>query len=572
MIDQSVSIAQEQKKRMTLVGLFLFVFILMIVGRLVERQVFEHGHFTKMARQQHLASQIVPAQRGKILVTERDDNSYYPVATNVVLYALQVVPRQVKHPELLASKLLPFLENVEESELIEKFSTGKNYLAPLKRKIGEEEKDKIEALEEDGVFLVPEQYRYNPEEKMLAQVLGFVNRDGLGQYGLEGYFNEELGGKAGYLEAERDPFGGQIALGKREEVNPQDGLDIVITIDRAVQYHVEKMLKESIEGHGATQGSVIVMDPKTGKIIAMAQYPTFDPNNYNKEPIELFSNLNTTQVYEPGSVFKTITMAIGLDTGVVASNSTYTDTGEANIGDRTIRNSDKQAHGVQTMTEVLEKSLNTGVVYIVQKIGKSLFSKYLDAFGFRETTGVELEGEATGHIKDYSGWGEIDLATMSFGQGIAITPMQLLSAVGAIANKGKMMQPHIVDKIVYPSGVVAIEPTVKRQVIKPEVADMVSAMMVSVVERGHGKRAGVPGYYIAGKTGTAQIPAPNGGYEAKDTIGSFVGFGPVEDPRFVMVTRVDRPQDVQYAESSAAPLFGNIAKWLIDYYRIPPTR
>jgi len=562
----------EMKRRMGIISLFILIFLIMILGRLVERQIFEYSYFTRLAEQQHLASQVVPAQRGKILVEERDDGSLYPLATNVTLYSLEVVPRQVKQAALTASKLLPYLEGYEESELIEKFSSNKAYLPPLKRKISKEEADEILAQDIDGVYLRPETYRYNPEERMLAQVLGFVNRDGVGQYGLEGYFNEELGGKAGYLEAERDPFGGQIALGKRESVNPEDGLDVVLTIDRAVQYHVERMLKDAVEKHGASQGSVIIMEPATGKIIAMAAYPSFDPNNYNNEPIELFTNLNTSQVYEPGSVFKVITMAAGLDAGVIGPDSTYTDTGEAVIADRTIRNSDLAAHGVQTMTQILEKSLNTGVVYIVQKLGKNLFDKYLTDFGFKTPTGIEVEGETSGHIKERSGWGEIDLATMSFGQGIAITPIQMLEAVSAIANKGKMMQAHLIDRILYPTSAVAIEPKVKKQVIRENVADIVSAMMVSVVENGHGKRAGVPGYYIAGKTGTAQIPDPRGGYEDHDTIGTFVGFGPVESPRFAMLARIDRPQDVRYAESSAAPLFGEIAQWLLDYYRVPPTR
>ncbi len=572
MLNHAGSLQAEQKKRIGLLSSVILVFLMLVLGRLVERQVFEHSYFVKLARRQHITSQVVPAQRGKILVEERDDGSLYPLATNVTLYALEVVPRQVKRPELTASKLMPFLEGMEESELIVKFSTGAQYLAPLKRKLSDEERLAIEKLELDGVYLVPEVYRYNPEEKMAAQVLGFVNRDGEGQYGLEGYFHEELGGKAGFLEAEQDIFGGQIALGKREVVDPEDGLDVVISIDRAIQYHVERELQAAVEKHQAEKGSVIVMDPKTGKVIAMAAYPSFDPNNYNQEAIELFTNLNTSQVYEPGSIFKVFTMAAGLDSGVVGVDSTYTDSGEAVIGDRTIRNSDKAAHGTQTMTQVLEKSLNTGVVYIVQKLGKTLFNNYLDAFGFTRPTGVEMEGEISGHIKPISGWGEIDLATMSFGQGIALTPMQLVSAVGAIANQGKMMKPQLVDRLLYPSGAVAVDPVEVGQVISQDAAKAVAQMMVSVVENGHGKRAGVPGYWIGGKTGTAQIPDPRGGYEERDTIGSFIGFGPVEDPRFVMITRIDRPQDVQFAESSAAPLFGTIAKFLLDYWHVPPTR
>lgn len=572
MYDQATSNLFEQKRRMGTVSLFLLVFFILVLGRLVERQIFEHRYFAKLARQQHVDSQVVPAQRGKILVEESDDGSLYPLATNVKLFSLSVVPHQVKNPALTASKLMPFLVGYEESDLIKKFETGAQYLAPLKRKMAKEEAQEILDLDLDGVYAVPEQYRYNPEDTMAAQLLGFVNREGIGQYGLEGYFNEELGGKAGYLEAERDPFGGQIALGKRQEVNPQDGLDVVITIDRAIQYFVEKSLKAAIERHQAAQGSVVIMEPKTGKIIAMAQYPTFNPNNYNTESIDLFTNLNTSKVYESGSVFKAFTMAAGIDSGVVGPDSSYTDTGEAVIGDRTIRNSDKVGHGVQNMSQILEKSLNTGVVYIVQKLGKNLFNKYLNAFGFPKTTGIELSGEVPAHIKDIHGWGEIDLATMAYGQGIAVTPMQLVAAMGAIANGGKLMQPHIIDSIQYPSGAVAIEPTLVAQAIKPTTAEVVGAMLVGVVERGHGQKAGVPGYYIAGKTGTAQIPAPRGGYEARDTIGTFLGFGPVENPRFVMLARIDRPKDVQYAESSAAPLFGEIAKFLLDYYRIPPTR
>jgi len=409
---------------------------------------------------------------------------------------------------------------------------------------------------------------------MAAQVLGFVNRDGEGQYGLEGYFDKELGGKAGFLESEQDTFGRQIALGKREEVNPENGLDLVVTLDRAVQYYVDKAVKESVEKHQAERATAIVMEPQTGKIVAMSSYPTFNPNNYNTEDIANFTNSNISQVYEPGSVFKVITMAAGIDAGLVAPSTTYTDIGEVQVDDRTIKNSDLKAHGQQTMTQVLEASLNTGAVFVVQKLGKYLFNKYLGQFGFTHLTGIDLKGEVDAQIKDVRQVRDVDLATMAFGQGIAVTPIQMLAAVGAIANDGRLMKPHIVDRILYPSGAVSIDPVVEGQAISSQTAQLVSAMMVSVVENGHGQKAGVPGYWIAGKTGTAQIPSPNGGYldGFGNTIGTFVGFGPVENPRFVMLTRVDKPKDVQFAESSAAPLFGQIAKFLLDYWRIPPTR
>jgi cell division protein FtsI/penicillin-binding protein 2 len=578
MLDRATTLQYEQRHRIGIITVLFGLLFFMVLSMLFERQILGYRHYSQLAKQQHVSSQVVPAQRGKVLVEERGEQELYPLATNVTLFALQVVPAQIKRPELVASKLMPFLPDsgLEESDLITKLSSKAKYLPPLKRRIEEKEAQEIANLDLTGVYLVPERYRYYPEGTMLAQALGFVNRDGQGQYGLESYFNKELGGKAGLLEAEQDTSGRQIAIGKRQSVNPEDGLDVVLTIDRAVQYQVEKMLKEAVEKHKADKGSVIVMDPKTGKIVAMAAYPSFDPNNYNTEAIDLFTNMNTAQVYEPGSVFKVITMAAGIDAGLVAPSTTYTDLGKVEVSDRTINNSDKIAHGVQTMTQVLEKSLNTGVVFVVQKLGKNLFRKYLDAFGFLKPTGVEVAGEVSAHVKELKNWSDVDLATMSFGQGIAITPIQMLAAVGAIANGGKLVQPHLVDRILYPSGAVAIGPDVKGQPITSQTAQLLSAMMVGVVERGHGKKAGVPGYYIAGKTGTAQIPNPKtGGYIAEgvgSTIGTFVGFGPVENPRFVMIARIDRPKDVVFAESSAAPLFGSVAKFLLDYWRIPPTR
>lgn len=574
MIDRNTSIQVEQRHRVGLVSLGFLVLFVAVLGMLVQRQVFEHWHFAQLARDQHLTAQEVPAQRGKILVAERGEEELYPLSTNVTLWALSVVPNQVKRPELTASKLMPYLSDIEESELIEQLSTDAMYLPPLKRKISEGEANEINALNLAGVFLVPEKYRYCPEETLAAHVLGFVNRDGEGQYGLEGYFNRELGGKAGFLESEQDTFGQQIALGKRESVDPEDGLDIVSTIDRAVQYYVEKALREEVEAHEADSGSVIIMNPKTGQIVAMATYPTFNPNNYNNEPIENFTNVNISQAYEPGSVFKVITMAAGIDAGLVSPSTTYTDTGEVEVNEEIIRNSDLKAYGQQTMTQVLEKSLNTGAVFVVQKLGKGLFNKYLEQFGFHSPTGVELDGEVLASIRNVRQWADVDLATMSYGQGIAVTPIQLLAAVGAIANGGRLVQPHIVDRILYPSGAISIDPTVVEQAISPQTAQLISAMMVNVIEKGHGSRASVTGYHLAGKTGTAQVIDPRTGEYLEgfgSTIGSFIGFGPVEDPQFAMLTRIDKPKDVIYAAGTAAPLFGKIAKFLLDYWHVPPT-
>jgi len=569
----SATAEASQRNRLGIIGIFFVLMLLLVLGKVVQRQIFEHATFTAMAKEQRNVKEQLPAKRGKILVYDSQLKDYYPMATNVGLYSLNIVPTQIQRPELVAAKLMPFLSGtgVEESNLVEMMKSGKVYVPPLKRRIEEKEAGEIQALDLEGVHLWAEEYRYYPEDSLAAQVLGFVNRDAVGQYGVEGYFNNELSGKQGVAQVEKSSLGAQIAVGNRKIVNPEDGASVVLTLDRAIQYYAEKKLKEAVTKHSATGGEVIIMEPATGRVLAMAAYPTFNPNYYNEYPLDNFSNPNVTSVYEPGSVFKIITMAAGIDAGLVSPSTTYTDTGEVKIEDRTIKNSDLKAHGIQTMTQVLEASLNTGAIYVVQKLGRFLFYKYLNALGFDAATGVELDGESPAHIRPYRQWGEVDLATMSFGQGIAVTPMQLIAAVGAIANQGKLMKPHIVDKIIYPSGAVSVDPQMVRQAIKPQTAQLVSAMMVSVVENGHGKRAAVAGYRIAGKTGTAQIPK-GGGYEEGPSIGTFVGFGPVEDPKFVMLTRIDRPKDVQFAESSAAPLFGDIASFLLNYWQVPPER
>jgi len=567
-IEQTVATPQG---RLKVLYILLALLLVIVVGKLFQRQILEHSYFAALARSQHLTSEIIPALRGEILVYDQELRENYPLATNVTLFTLSAVPKQIRYPELTASKLKPFLPDWDEEKLKEELSSDKLYLPPLKRKLTEEETQEIKALELPGIYITTDKYRYYPEGTLAAHVLGFVNRDRIGQYGVEGFFEEQLHGVDGFLRAERDTQGQQIALGQRRSLEPQEGISIVLTLNRAIQYYAEKALKEAVEKHQAKQGSVIIMDPKTGEILAMASYPNFDPNLYNETPIEHFTSINVSGVYEPGSVFKIITMASAIDAGLVSPNTTYVDSGSVQILDRTIKNSQDKVYGEVNMTKVIEQSINTGAVFAAQKLGKQLFYKYLKDFGFTDKTGVELAGEVRSGIKVPRQWTDVDLATMSYGQGIAVTPIQLLTAMAAIANGGKLMQPHLTQEILYDRGPVKIAPREIAQVVSPQTAQLVSAMMVNVVENGHGQRAGVPGYYIGGKTGTAQIPVP-GGYAANRTIGTFVGFGPAENPQFAMLVRIDEPKDVQFAESSAAPLFGRIAKFILDYLQIPPTR
>ena len=560
-----------QLRRVSVLTWFFLICLILIGGRLAQRQLIEHSIYVTLAKEQRVVNENTPAKRGKILVFDSQLDSYYPLATNVSLYSLNVVPTQIKQPELVATKLISYLSDIIESDLLTILKSGKAYVAPLKRRVEVKEKEEIQKLGLEGVYFRSEGYRYYPEDSLASHVLGFVNRDRVGQYGIEGMFDKELSGKSGLAQVEKSSLGAHITVGNRKVVNPENGADVVLSIDRAVQYYVEKKLKEAVIKHEATGGEVIVMEPQTGRIIAMAAYPDFNPNFYNEFALANFTNPNVSLVYEPGSVFKVFTLAAGIDAGLISPSTTYTDVGELTINDKIIRNSDLAAHGVQTMTQVLEKSLNTGAVFVAQKLGRQLFYKYLKDLGFDVVSGVGLAGESPASIRPFRQWADIDLASMSFGQAVAVTPTQLIAAFGAVANQGQLMKPHIVDKIIYPDGAVSIDSQVIRVVFKPQTAQLISAMMVNVIEKGHGKLAGVAGYRVAGKTGTAQIASPTG-YEEDATIGTFVGFAPMENPRFVMLTRIDRPKGTAFAESSAAPLFGEIAKFLLNYWQVAPER
>jgi len=316
------------------------------------------------------------------------------------------------------------------------------------------------------------------------------------------------------------------------------------------------------------------MDPKTGAIIAMCSYPDFDPNEYNKaEDPGVFNNQAIFNAYEPGSIFKPVTMAAGLDLGIITPDTTYIDEGFVKIDNFTIRNYDKLAHGKNTMSEVLQHSLNTGTIFVVRKMDKKDFKRYVENFGFGKKIGIQLDTEAVGNIDSLKKKGEVFVATASFGQGITATPLQMVQAFSAIADGGKIVSPYIVDKIKKFDGTEIIpERMAPKQIISSKTATLLTGMLVNVVEKGEGTKAKVPGYYIAGKTGTAQIPDfEHGGYSNK-TNHSFIGFAPIEDPVFVMIIKFENPKKGSFAATSTAPLFSRVAKYLLDYYHAVPDK
>jgi len=565
---------KSQNRRIFLILIGTLIFGALLIIRLFYLQFFQHEYYKKEAEKQHWIQEEIPANRGNIYVVDKDSGDLYPLATNINLHLVYAVPGQIKDKEKVASELSKILK-LKEEDILKLIQDNRKYYVPLKHKISDKEKEEIEKLKFTGIYFTPEQQRIYPEHQLAAHVLGFVNNEGVGQYGIEGYFNKELRGKPGSIKAEKDVLGTIISWPEAQIDPANNGSDIILTIDRNVQYKVEKILEKAIKKHHADSGSIVVMNPKNGKIIALACYPTFDPNEFFKvENYDVFKDSVIADVWEPGSIFKVITMAAALNEGKINPETEYVDTGSVTVDNHVIRNANNKVYGRQTMTQVLENSINTGVIFAKNQIGNEVFYNYIKNFGFGIYTGIELDGEGKGDIPPIDNWSESQFATATFGQGIAITPLQMITAVAAIANRGKLMKPQIVEKIIKPNKeVIETKPKVVRQIINSNIAAQLGGMMVQVVENGHGYEAKVPGYYVAGKTGTAQVPLPTGhGYDPNKTIGSFAGFAPANDPQFVALVKIDVPKDVIWAESSAAPVFGELAAELLNYYKIPPTR
>ena len=563
--------------RLALVRLVFFVFMGVLILRLYGLQVGARKFYSDLAAGQHdLLAQLLP-ERGEVAVQDPLSDGLYPVAANLTLSLVYAVPSEMADAEYTATVLAPVLA-LDQAELAAKFSKIDDPFEPIKHAVSDELASEVTALQLAGINLAPEAVRHYLGGDDYGQIIGFVGFVGdvrQGQYGIEQYWEEALAGVQGELKVEKEAGGGIIALGEREVKPAVDGADIVLTIDKNIQSRACAAIQRAVEKHGAVSGSVVIMEPATGAVRAMCGSPNFDANNYAAavNP-SVYSNEAVSAAYEPGSVFKPITMAAALEAKAVTPDTTYEDTGEVRIGPNTIRNSDLKAHGVQTMTGVLQESLNTGAIFAMRKVGVENFRETVAEFGFGQLTGIELPNERAGDISTLAEKNEIYAATASFGQGITVTPLQLTAAFGAIANRGRLMKPYIVQEVRYADGRKQITtPATIKQTISAETATTLAAMMVQVVEGGHGKRAGVSGYYVAGKTGTAQVPyADRAGYDPSKTIGTFAGFAPVDKPRFVMAVRINEPKDVVFAESSAAPVFGELAKFLLEYYQVPPQR
>jgi len=528
---------------------------------------------------------------------------------------------------------------------LEQILIGENRYEIIAKKVDPEKSAKIRAvMKKDakehpgsenyaGIGFKEEYYRYYPEKKLAANLLGFVDKEGKGQYGIEETFDKQLKGKNGVFKAQRDSIGRQITVGDSVIQPAVNGENITLTIDRTIQMEAEKILETAVKKYQANSGQIIILDPKTSKVIAIAHSPSFDPNNYSKafekvdvdfsedeiksllpindsnshfyfyrnwdtddkyevfkdieegkEPVyqryanwfgaEVYQNKAVSSIYEPGSVFKPVAMASAIDDGDVTPNTVYYETGPIKVDEFEIHNSTDEYLGRQTMTNVLERSSNIGMSFVAKKLGRNLFYNYMLKFGFNQKTGIEFDNEESGKIEYFTKWAESELLTHAFGQGIAVTPLQMANAYCALANKGLLMQPYIVDSMTDGKGrTIKIEPFAVNQAISEESANTITEMLVSSVENGVANKAQIDGHYVAGKTGTSQTykwgkPLTGAG----TTITSFAGYGPIDDPKFVVLVKFDMPRTNEWGSETAAPVFKKIVTFLFDYYNIPPDK
>ncbi len=504
------------------------------------------------AESQYTAANFLKAERGKIYFTDKNGKEL-PAATNKNFPLVYSVPKVIDDAKETANRLASVLEALPE-DLEKKFSKKNDTYELLKRKADAELAGRVEEMEVKGVYVdyVPE--RFYPFGRMAAHLLGFVSPNDTdagesGRYGAEEFYENTLRGKTGEIE-------------NSKIVPSQPGSDLALTIDPNVQREAERILENLIKNYSAIGGSVVVMEPESGKILTMASFPNFDPNSYSEADIPDFVNPVTQKIYEPGSVFKVITMAAGIDAGKITPDTTFEDTGKLVVSGRTIQNWDLKAHGRVTMTNVIEESINTGAAFAERKTGNAVFREYLDRFGFGEKTGIDLPAELRGDLRRLvPGAPEVTFATASFGQGVAVTPIEMLNAISAIANGGKLMRPYLNA---------AEAPQMLRRVISEETARQVSQMMISAVDKAG--VAKIKGYAIAGKTGTAQVPDfQKGGYTDK-VINTYIGFGPAGDPKFIILIKLNEPAGAPLAGLTVVPAFRDLAQFILNYYNVPPDR
>ena len=548
----------------TLFALFAVLVVVLSV-RVVYWQTVGRGDLLAQATGQVRSDEVVQARRGTIR-----DRSGAILAASVELRSLYAIPARIRDKDAVARSLAVLLGR-DGASIRERLTSGADWVY-IQRRLPEATADAIAALRIDGLGFQKETKRLYPNDDLAAHVLGFVNDDGVGQGGVEGRYDELLRGVPGALVVERDPADRRIALGLRQAVAPRDGADVTLTIDLAVQTSAERELRAAIEREHATGGSIVLLDPRDGAVRAMASYPTFHPAGVAAARPESLRDRVTDWTYEPGSVMKAVTMAGGLDAGVVTPSTWYDDKGYADIGGRRLYNALGHAWGPTNMTQVLEHSANAGAVFVASRLGGQRLYDTIRTFGFGMPTGIDLATEVAGTVRPLAEWYPVDVGTAAFGQGLTATPLQLACAYAAVANGGTLYRPYVVASWRDADGEHRTAPAATRRAMSPQTAATLREMLVSAVDNGLAQGARLSGFSVAGKTGTAQIPSADGRYVEDEYISSFAGFAPASDPSFAVVIVLERPQSRLLGTTTAMAVFRGLAQDTLRYARIQPDR
>lgn len=576
---------QYDKVRLGIFICFITLLFGGIITRAAQLQIVKYEEYKVRAEDQHMRESELIGKRGNIFFQDIKLGQNFPVAINrkkydVIINAKQIDASSEENKTRVREFIHQNFPDIDKNRLEEELKKTNKQWYLVAKDVSEETIKPIQDNNIKGFVLDEKLARFYPEKTLGSQVLGFVSRDTLkGQYGIEQYYNDDLQGENGYQKGERDGQGTWLANTEREKKDAVDGSNIVLTIDHTLQYKLEEVLGELATEYKTKVALGVIMNPKTGDIYAMASNPTFDNNEYGKvEDIKVFQNPLISSLYEQGSIFKPITVGIGLDKGIISPSTTYEDKGKEEINNFTIYNWSKKTYGMQTMSYALENSLNLGMIFIQRKLGKELFVEGIrDKFQIGDKTGIDLPGEVNNNIKNITkserDSREVNYANASFGQGISMTPIRLITAFNSIINEGNIVKPRLVKSIQKPNGdIQTFEPEIQGQSMSKENAQELSRMLVDVVEKGSGKKAAVPGYSIGGKTGTGQIAAIEGGGYGGDTYQSFIEFATLDNPKYTLLISLDSPQGSKFSDVSVVPKMKELNEFLLNYFEIKPDK
>ena len=557
---------KKTRLRLAATGAAFALAFLALGLRAVQLQIFRGPELKGLGDRQHLVEWMVRPKRGSIL-----DRTGDPVAVSIETRSVYARPRRLQQPKLAASRLARAL-GMDRRQVQQKLKSPKPFVW-IKRQVAPREATAVQSLRLKGVGMYYEPRRYYPQGWLAGQVIGFVGSDSQGLEGIEKQYDDHIRGKASTSVVERDALGRKVIIQGLEQIDVNPGADVHLTLETSIQHQVEKRLEATVKRFRAKGGIAVMLQPFSGEVLAMAHYPFFNPNRFQLFSSRRWRNRAVTDSHEPGSAFKAMVAAAALEEGVVGPEDLiYCEKGRYVFGGRVIH--DSKEHGWLPFYRVIQFSSNIGTTKIAEKLGKKTYFKYIRRFGFGQPTGIDIPGEAGGLVRTPDRWSRVDLATHSFGQGISVTPIQLVSAYAAIANGGLLMRPFVVSRVEEPGGRARLEnrPRVMRRVISERTARLLTDILKGVVaEGGTGLRAGIEGFQVAGKTGTAQkVDLVHGGYAATKRIASFVGFVPADKPRLVLLVMLDEPRVNVYGGVVAAPAFREMARGTLNHMGVVP--